>query len=521
MSENEHDTHRSDDELIFAKEEDSSVSSPALRGFKILIVDDEEEVHNITRVVLDGYLLDGRHLDFMGAYSGKEARKVIQENPDIAIILLDVVMEDDHAGLDVVRYIRDELCNKIVRIVLRTGQPGQAPEQEVVKRYDINDYKEKTELTVQKLHTTVTAALRAYRDILTIEQNRSGLQKIVSLTSSLLELREPRVFADGLLEAYQGFLPRNGHPHKKEGTCFVARHSDGQLDIIAAAGKHRDAVGERADKALLGDVAGHCQECISSKKNIVTPEGYFGYYATSDGNEHVVYAKLNMPLTEVETNLIEVFSSSAGVAFENLQLNEEIINTQKEIVIMLGGVVESRSKETANHVLRVAEYAHTLGLLLGLDEGEAVLLRMAAPMHDVGKIGIPDMILNKPAALTAEEYDVMKTHTLIGHEILNKSNREILRTAALIALEHHEKWNGKGYPRNIRGEEIHIFGRIVGLTDVFDALGHDRVYKSAWSLDEILELIRQQKGEHFDPDLVDLLLNNMDRFVAIRDTYTD
>ena len=201
------------------------------------------------------------------------------------------------------------------------------------------------------------------------------------------------------------------------------------------------------------------------------------------------------------------------------RIQEEILQTQKDIIYTMGEIGETRSKETGNHVKRVAEYSYLLGKLGGLDDDEAEILKMASPMHDIGKVGIPDAILNKPGKLDKDEYFIMKTHAKLGYEMLNGSDRPILQAAAIVAYEHHEKWDGGGYPRNIKGEEIHIYGRITALSDVFDALGSDRVYKKAWDLPKILDLLKEEKGKHFDPVLVDIFILNLDKFLEIRDTF--
>ena len=202
-------------------------------------------------------------------------------------------------------------------------------------------------------------------------------------------------------------------------------------------------------------------------------------------------------------------------------LNEEIEATQREVVFTMGAIGESRSKETGNHVKRVAEYSKLLALQWGLDEAEAELLKQASPMHDIGKVAIPDAILNKPGKLTDEEFEQMKQHAELGYNMLNSSNRSLLKAAAIVAYEHHEKYNGRGYPRGLAGEEIHIYGRITALADVFDALGSDRVYKKAWEDERIFELFKAERGEHFDPYLVDLFFGNLDAFLAIRERFKD
>jgi PAS domain S-box-containing protein len=206
---------------------------------------------------------------------------------------------------------------------------------------------------------------------------------------------------------------------------------------------------------------------------------------------------------------------------EIFDLYKEIEDTQKEVVFTMGAIGESRSQETGNHVKRVAEYSLLLAQLAGLSEKECQLLKQASPMHDIGKVGIPDSILNKPGKLDEHEWKIMKTHSKLGYNMLKHSQRDILKTAAVIAYEHHEKWDGSGYPRGLQGEDIHIYGRITAIVDVFDALGSDRCYKKAWELSQILELFAQEKGKAFDPNLVDLFLNNIEKFILIRDRYKD
>jgi len=202
-------------------------------------------------------------------------------------------------------------------------------------------------------------------------------------------------------------------------------------------------------------------------------------------------------------------------------LNKEIENTQKEVIFTMGAIGESRSKETGNHVKRVAEYSRILALLYGLEKEEAELLKEASPMHDIGKVGIPDAVLKKPSVLNDHEWLIMKSHAQLGYEMLKHSNRTILKAAAIVAREHHEKWDGSGYPRGLKGEDIHIYGRITAVADVFDALGSDRCYKQAWPLAEIKEFFIDQRAKHFDPKLVDLFMDNLDEFLEVRDKYKD
>lgn len=255
---------------------------------------------------------------------------------------------------------------------------------------------------------------------------------------------------------------------------------------------------------------------ISSKKviffeyRILLPDRTLMYVRSSA--EVIRYSSAGSPLVMIGT-ITDISESK--------RLEQEIIDTQKDVIFTMGAIGENRSKETGEHVKRVAEYSKLLYLLVGADQDEAELLKMASPMHDIGKIGIPDSILNKPGKLSPSEWTTMQTHSEVGYNLLKKSDRKILNVAATIALTHHERYDGTGYPRGLMGEEIPLVGRITAVADVFDALGSDRCYKDAWDLEKILEYIKSEREKQFDPKLVDIFVNNMDKFLEIRDLYKD
>ena len=227
-----------------------------------------------------------------------------------------------------------------------------------------------------------------------------------------------------------------------------------------------------------------------------------------------VYTNVGLSVDEIENKIKE------GLDQIN-QLNEEITHTQKEVVFTMGAIGESRSKETGNHVKRVAEYSKILALHYGLSNKEAEMLKQASPMHDIGKVAIPDAILNKPGRFDPEERKIMDTHAQLGYEMLKNSDRPLLKLAATVSYEHHEKWDGTGYPQGLKGDKIDINGRITALADVFDALGSDRVYKKAWNDEKIFKLFKEEKGKHFDPFLIDIFFDNLEEFLEVRDRFKD
>ncbi len=204
-----------------------------------------------------------------------------------------------------------------------------------------------------------------------------------------------------------------------------------------------------------------------------------------------------------------------------LALRNKTLAVQKEMILMLGEAIETRSGETGNHVKRVAKMSALLGKLYGLSHREVEMLEIVSPMHDVGKIGIPETILEKPGKLDSQEWKVMQTHTTIGYKMLSKSEGELFSLASFVAHEHHERWDGNGYPNGLSGENIHVFARLTALVDVFDALLSKRCYKEPWEVVDVIDLIQKEAGKQFDPIMSSLLLDNLDDFVDLRNCYPD
>jgi response regulator RpfG family c-di-GMP phosphodiesterase len=511
-----------DDELIFADEEAVTEANPVLveersqEVWEVLIVDDEKQVHQVTKMVLNDFILDGKKLEFHSGFSAAEAKELIAAHPNAALILLDVVMESENAGLEIIKYLRNEMKNQAIRIILRTGQPGQAPEKSVIMDYDINDYKEKTELTTQKLFTTVVSALRSFRDIKVIEKSRNGLEEIIKSAPTLFELQSMKKFASGVLTQLISIVNANDNAVH---CSFAVTKGEEDIYILAASGEYALTGEQRARDVVPRDVFESIEQAFQAKTSVYSSSHMVIYFQSKMGMENVIYINGFQTLSEWERYLVEIYCANVSVAFENIYLNQELESTQKEIIYTMGEITETRSKETGHHVKRVAEYSRLLALKYELSEQEAEVIRLASPMHDVGKVGIPDAILNKPGPLTDAEFEVIKAHASLGYEMLKHSNKQVLNAAATIAQQHHEKYDGSGYPLGLKGENIHIYGRITAVADVFDALCSDRVYKKAWEMDRVLDFLQSEKDRHFDPVLVDLFLSHLDEFLVIKEKY--
>ncbi len=510
-----------DDTFLFS-EEDTQTVSLSKPPWRVLVVDDEKDVHAVTTLALGAFEFHERSLELLHAYSGAQAKEILLRENDIALILLDVVMETDQAGLDVAAYIRQELDNQSVRIVLRTGQPGQAPEHQVIRDYDINDYKNKTELTSAKLYTLLYSNLRSYKGINEVIRSKAALERLIvaSRGISSKSTHGLKSFINTTLTQLTELLHMSDDKSLvKESVAYSLDNQTMQLSKFLPYESN-----ELNEFITLKDLEANKQElvidAINNQCNIYE-EQQFVFFCKSKEASLIFYGKMENRISSIDRNILNIFTENLTSIIENIHLHEILDNSQKEMIYRLGEVVESRSNETGYHVKRVAYYSALLAELVGLSDEEIELIKCASPLHDVGKIAIPDAVLNKPGKLDKDEWEIMKTHSIKGYNILNGAGLALLDIAAIIALTHHEKWDGSGYPKGLSKEDIHLYGRITAIADVFDALGSDRCYKKAWPLDKIMTLFKNEKGKHFDPKLIDLLVNNLDRFLEIRDKYKD
>ena len=307
-----------DDKLTFAAESDIKSAEHPAKLWKLMIVDDEKEVHDVTRIALDGFSLKGAGIDLISAYSGKEAKQLISENPYTAVILLDVVMETDDSGLDVVRFIREKLKNKMVRIILRTGHPGQAPERKVITEYDINDYREKTELTSKKLFTSVATALRSYLDLQIIDKNRKGLEQIIKASGNLLKLQSLKQFTQGVLTQLTSILELDESSLYLQQSCFATTHNKDHYYILAGTGEFEQFSGKPVQSIPLKEVQEDMARVIGQKKSYFSDGRFAGYFKTENDCENIVYLKNCPPMNGPDLDLIRIFLSNVAIAFDNI-----------------------------------------------------------------------------------------------------------------------------------------------------------------------------------------------------------
>ncbi len=315
-------TRKSNVALFPLQGSSTTLTSNKRRPWRVLIADDDREIHTVTKLALSGVLIEGRSLEFLNAYSAEEAIEILRNEDDIAVLLLDVVMESEDAGLRAVKSIREELKNEHIRIVLRTGQPGYAPEEKVITDYDINDYTMKNELTRNKLLTTVVTALRSYRQICTIEQNRQGLEKIIGAAANLMERNSLVSFSEGVvtqLASLLGMMP--------EGLLCVGGHTINDEDkatvVLGAAGNYAHTILQPLVNINNDKIEQVVAKCLTQKSHLFLPDAHV-YYIGSKDIEAAAYLETSQLIEGFDQQMVEIFLANIAIGFENVSLFEEL-----------------------------------------------------------------------------------------------------------------------------------------------------------------------------------------------------
>ncbi|GGW91700.1 bifunctional diguanylate cyclase/phosphodiesterase [Alteromonas halophila] len=319
-------TDYENDELVFLDEGSGELDTKSYKAWNILIVDDDEEIHTVTRLALTDLIVNDRKLNFLHAYSGGQAKEILHEYGNrIAIILLDVVMETDDAGFDVVHYIREDMRLPEPRIILRTGQPGYAPEEEVIKNYDINDYKTKTELTRGRLLTTVISSIRSYLQILTINQNRFGLEKIIASSANLFEEHSVKGFCEGVVTQISSLIGLDAEGLLCARAGSVLDRDDDGVYVLGAAGGFAQFINEPIETVQSDEIVEQVNRCLRQKRHIFETDSSV-LYINRAGFEAAVYVNMVKDINELDKSLLEVFLSSISVGYENVNLFHELRN---------------------------------------------------------------------------------------------------------------------------------------------------------------------------------------------------
>ena len=508
--------------MVFSKSKKTDISgfNNMNSPWKILVVDDEPIIHSVTELVLRDFSFDDRPLKLLSAYSEAEAEKILSTEEGIAVAVVDVVMEEDNSGLKLIKWIREVLKNKEIRLILRTGQPGVAPEKEIIHRYEINDYKEKTELTDVKLLTSLTVAIRGYRDLVELIRNQIGFARILNGANELWQNPKESELFSVILRQFSSLFSKAGDQDSSL-DCFAVSRKDGDYIVSAAQGLFNALEGEPLQSSDLSHLVDNMLQCSHRQPVVFNNPYLICSLDTRQISGLYLVMKTKAKPDSTDYNILGAFLVNSSLAMDYWLLTANKNRSQKNMLIFLSEVIEHHFMENGNHIRRVSEMMYLLSRKIDIDEDSAESWKMASILHDVGKIGIPDNILKKPGILTKEEFKIMKTHVQIGHKLLSSNKDEFFPDAADIALYHHEKWDGTGYPEGLKGEEIPLPARILSIIDVFDALTHNRIYKDAWSIEKALDHIINNKEISFDPDLVNSFIEIVPELQWVLDEYPD
>jgi len=321
-------SEKSNDDFLFIddSDEDEVLALDSYETWQVLIVDDDPEIHSVTQLALSDLVVLGRRLEYLHAYSGKDACKIIEDNDDIVLVLLDVVMETDDAGLIVVKHIREILQRKDIRIVLRTGQPGYAPEESVIKEYDINDYKTKTELTRRKLVTTVFAAIRSFQQIATVNESRLGLEAIVSGATELSSQHSLSAYSHSVLMQLKELISDDiSAVFCARGQGIIDNIDDLSFYVLAQVGFDENIINQKLDKLKNDNASKQVKACFLQQKHQFLEDSLNLYVAKGD-HKAVIHVALSTPLTEIQTQLLNVFLTGVAVGYENVHLFQKLSN---------------------------------------------------------------------------------------------------------------------------------------------------------------------------------------------------
>jgi len=490
------------------------------RPWKVIIADDDHDVHLTTKLVLKDFEFRGRGLEFLDAHDGNATCDLIKANPDTAVLLLDVVMESTDAGLNAVRRIRDEIGNRMVRIILRTGQPGYAPEREVVLKYHINDYKAKSELTADKLFTSLVSALRSFEDLQAIDSHRAGLVKVLDAASSM-DFRSQNLFACGLLTQLGTLL---GLGREDLVLLIRRRHEAGRDMVMAALGGREPVIGAKLEDVLDAEGAHYLAKVLSSGISHAGEKQSIFLVPLPDLADVAVYIGGARQIDESERALIELFCMKIVLAYQNFELVEYSRLDQFAEIALLAKVSGRAPFLTIPYIASYGRLSREIAQHMSEKDSLRTpysrfpeLIERAAMFADIGNDTLPSSILEKPSALSPAERAMLQTHPERGHRLLQELHSavpvgRVIGLAREVVLTHHERFNGTGYPSGLKGRNIPLAGRIVAVANSYTAMTSNRPWRVAFTHDQALETLRAESGAAFDPEIIDALVAVVDGF---------
>ncbi|NQZ03782.1 response regulator [Idiomarina sp.] len=486
-------------QFMFADEPQQAQPALLKDKWKVLIVDDEPEVHAVTKLALSDFEFLGRGLEFYSAFSGEEARQLVDQHPDAAILLLDVVMESDDAGLKVARYIREDADNHYTRIILRTGQPGQAPERTVIVNYDINDYKSKTELTAQKLFTAVMSSLRSYRDIMSVDQSRQGLEKIIEASANLYTLQPMQQFVDGIVQQLSWVI---GGARQ---TLYATATDDGRAyRVVAANGEDSQvAMGQTLRSVLPAPALAELDSVIQNNSH-----HYGGDFVLMYCRSHcrpqgsvLFIGGMSRALTDDDHHVLKLFA-------ENVQKAQDNVVCIEDTDVLMAGIADQLVHLQASHfasedVAGSEAIAYRLGKAL-FDESIAIDVSCAITLYARAK---PLLACIEPNAAAHETSCQQRIATSLRG--LKNGQQQATQFAYTALMERLERWDGLGLPEGKKGNSIAESTQVILVSE---QIADWRTQGLAES--DMITRLQDERGRYYSPDFLDKVIKHIGVAVA-------
>lgn len=457
----------------------------------ILLVDDESEIREYLKRALQKHTLDIR--DAKDGIEALESYKL--KKPDIVLSDIRMPRKD---GIELLKDIKEIDPEQTVAIF--SGSDDCAFLKDAINLGADKFFNKpiKTSLFLEELDSLA-------KRIVTQKEHKLYIKILEKSFDLEMKNSQERLYE---FEQYQNAINKIGCIRKisPEGKVLFVNE---KFSLITGGQTQEDAF----YLATINDKKIDTQEMITE----ILEKGEFRgviRHRSSEGKEFFIDSLISC-IKDLNGNTASYFEIGNDVS-DIFNLSKKIDKLNIDIVYILGSIAEGRNEEMSNHLKRVSAYSQIIANRIELSQEEKELLKRASPLHDIGKITIPDHILNKSGALTKDEFEAVKKHTVSGYNILKTVDSDIFKCAAVIALEHHEKWDGTGYPNGLKGAEISTFGRITAIADVFDALTSKRCYKEAWGMDRALQALKEGRGNHFDPNFIDIFFDSLDE---IRDTF--
>jgi HD-GYP domain-containing protein (c-di-GMP phosphodiesterase class II) len=472
--------------------------------WKIVIATNTKSIYFPMQSFLENLFFEDRKIRTFDLSKDEQIRNFLQENLDTALLIMEIWPDNLEKKLNLLDYIRHDLFNDRIRIILFSQYYSYISRRKSFFKHGANMYFELMEVSGKNLGYLALSEIKDYKKAMILHKNDIALNRMMDFFAKSSSITSVNEFFKKSFDIMDNLFKTIN------AGADIAIYLDNSMFISS------DVFREYSSKSGKEFLKAFLESNIDTKSRIIWHENNVLCSLECD-MKSFIFIRFNCNKAYIRLKkTFSVFFREMITVFESLKLKTENTKMLNEIIFTLAELIESRSEETGEHVQRVRKYTRILCDALNIDREKTNFYEIGSMLHDVGKIGIPDNILNKPGRLTPEEFEIMKRHTIIGFEILNKARDKIFKLSSHIALTHHENWDGSGYPNGLKGEEIPIEGRIVSLADYYDALSSDRVYRKAWEEKRILDSIKELKGIKFDPKIVDAFFNNYDKIIRVR-----